>query len=75
MLVLDEPSEGLDPVGIEILLQLLKDLAAEGGLFPFLRTKLRTSNRLPIMFSSSIAVIVGWLQPGPFEERVPAIGN
>jgi len=30
MLVLDEPSEGLDPVAIEILLQLLKDLAAEG---------------------------------------------
>jgi len=30
MLVLDEPSEGLDPAAIEILLQLLKDLAAEG---------------------------------------------
>src|SRR5215472_987312 len=30
MLVLDEPSEGLDPVAIEILLQLLKNLAAEG---------------------------------------------
>jgi ABC-2 type transport system ATP-binding protein len=30
MLVLDEPSEGLDPVAIEILLQLLNDLAAEG---------------------------------------------
>jgi len=30
MLVLDEPSEGLDPVATEIFLQLLKNLAAEG---------------------------------------------
>jgi len=30
MLVLDEPSEGLDPVAIEILLQVLKDLAEDG---------------------------------------------
>jgi len=30
MLVLDEPSEGLDPVATEMLLQMLKDLAAEG---------------------------------------------
>ena len=30
MLVLDEPSEGLDPVAIEILLQALKDLGADG---------------------------------------------
>jgi ABC-2 type transport system ATP-binding protein len=30
MLVLDEPSEGLDPLGIETLLQMLKRLAAEG---------------------------------------------
>lgn len=30
MLVLDEPSEGLDPVAIETLLQLLRNMAAEG---------------------------------------------
>jgi ABC-2 type transport system ATP-binding protein len=30
MLVLDEPTEGLDPVAIEAFLQFLRDLAAEG---------------------------------------------
>jgi ABC-2 type transport system ATP-binding protein len=30
MLVLDEPTEGLDPVAIETVLELLKSLAAEG---------------------------------------------
>ena len=30
MLVLDEPSEGLDPVAIEMLLQALRDLGADG---------------------------------------------
>lgn len=30
MLVLDEPSEGLDPVAIETLLQLLRNMAADG---------------------------------------------
>ena len=33
MLVLDEPTEGLDPVDIEAFLQFLRDLAAE-GIFP-----------------------------------------
>jgi ABC-2 type transport system ATP-binding protein len=30
LLILDEPSEGLDPVGIEYLLQVLVAQAAEG---------------------------------------------
>jgi ABC-2 type transport system ATP-binding protein len=55
MLVLDEPSEGLDPVAIEILLQLPKDLAAEGVTIFFPSHQLADVEVIANRFSSLIA--------------------
>jgi len=55
LLILDEPSEGLDPVGIEQLLQMLVAQAAEGAAIFFSSQRLLKLSALQVTFAFSTA--------------------
>jgi ABC-type multidrug transport system ATPase subunit len=63
LLILDEPSEGLDPVGIEHLLQMLVAQAAEGVAIFSLRIRLRKLSALQITSAFSITAASWWMPP------------
>jgi len=50
LLILDEPSEGLDPVAIEDVLQIVVLLQPKERLYFFLLTRFQKLSRLPITF-------------------------
>src|SRR5229473_3370808 len=63
LLILDEPSEGLDPVGIEHLLQMLVAQAADGVAIFFLRIRLRKLSASQITSAFSITAASWWMPP------------
>jgi ABC-2 type transport system ATP-binding protein len=63
LLILDEPSEGLDPVGIELSCRCLLPRRPRASLFFSLRIKLRKLSALQITFAFSITVASWWMLP------------
>lgn len=63
LLILDEPSEGLDPVGIEQLLQMLVAQAAEGAAIFFSSQRLLKLSALQVTFAFSTAAASWWMLP------------
>lgn len=60
LLILDEPSEGLDPLGIEQMLESLVAQCSEGTTIFFRRTRYQRRNASPTRFASSIEAAWSW---------------